>query len=147
MHNAYDYNSNEIVLTLNVGDRKHGSSMYKDKICELLHILDIDNNDCIKQIQVNYRHGKSDKIEKAYLKNKDIILRDNVKCLRSITGLDNELLNQANGIIEKNNTDIYDYQESRRKRIIKTNEQIILQNPPESEVIESEHTNRQIIHT
>lgn len=48
MNSASNYNSNEIVLTLNVGDRKHNSSMYKDKICELLRLLDIDNNDCIK---------------------------------------------------------------------------------------------------
>ena len=70
-------NSNEIALTLNVGDKKHHSSMSKEQICDVLRALDIENNDCIKQIQVNYRNV-SEKIEKAYLKERDIFIKDNV---------------------------------------------------------------------
>lgn len=135
MDSANDINSNGIVLTFNVGERKRNSSMYKDKVCELLQQLDIENNDCIKQIQVSYRNGKSEKIEKAYLKNKDIILRDDIRCQRSVTGLDNELLNQAIDIIEKNNSDIYEYQQFRNNNMLETSERILLQNPSESEVI------------
>lgn len=143
---APDLNSNEIVLTLNVGNKKHNSSMCKDKICELLHLLDIENNDCIKQIQINYRYGPDDKIEKAYLKNKDILLKDNLTCPRSITGLDNELLNQAIGIIEKNDSEIYDYQQHRNNRILRTSENIELENPMEGEVINNGNVNEQIVH-
>ena len=105
--------------------------MSKEQICDVLRALDIENNDCIKQIQVNYRNV-SEKIEKAYLKERDIFIKDNVRCLRSIVGLNHALLNQANEIIDNNRNDINSYQTERRERIISNANEIIFKNPPES---------------
>ncbi len=124
-------NSNEIALNLNVGDKKHHSTMSKAQICDVLRALNIGDNDCIKQIQVNYRKSSSEKIEKAYLKERDIFIKDNVRCLRSIVGLDNAILEQSNEIIANNIIDINSYQTERRGRMIPTSSEIIFKNPPE----------------
>ena len=54
-----------------------------------------------------------------------------MRCLRSIVGLDNAILEQSNEIIANNIIDINSYQTERRGRMIPTSSEIIFKNPPE----------------